>query len=297
MRVGIASFLLERAADAGATIDRLVTFGRQVESHGFAGIWVGDAMGRGEATLDPMLALACLCSVTTRIELGISVLQTPLRQPAELAHRAQTLNVLSQGRFRLGVGAGSTRSDFDYVGADFDRRFDALRQSISIMRGAWRGEPQNGVVLSPWQSNGSGPPILLGAWRSPGWIAYAAESCDGWIASGLFSKWDDLQTGLAAYRRAGGKRAILTNVPIDLRPHPEYADQWAEKAQVSFACPIDVARERLNKIERLGFDDLILVPPDDSPEHLAMAQELLRPAVPALVPPRAPDRPAGPMRQ
>ena len=292
MRVGIASFLLERAADAGTTIDRLVTFGRQVESHGFAGIWVGDAMGRGEATLDPMLALACLCSVTSRIELGISVLQTPLRQPAELAHRAQTLNVLSRGRFRLGVGAGSTRSDFDFVGADFVRRFDTLRKSIGIMRSTWRGEPQNGVALSRWQSNGSGPQILLGAWRSPRWIIYAAESCDGWIASGLFSKWDDLRAGLQAYRKAGGKRAILTNVPFDLRPHPKYADQWAKKAQVSLACPIDAARERLDQIERLGFDDLILVPPDESPDHLAMARELLRPDGSAT----APGRPAGIIR-
>jgi alkanesulfonate monooxygenase SsuD/methylene tetrahydromethanopterin reductase-like flavin-dependent oxidoreductase (luciferase family) len=292
MRIGIASFLNEHLDDAGTTVDRLVNFGRQIERHGFAGIWVGDAMGRGEPTLDPMLALACLSSVTTQIELGISVLQTPLRQPAELAHRAQTLNVLSQGRFRLGVGAGSTRSDFEFVGADFERRFDTLRKSIGIMRSTWRGEPQNGVALSPWQSNGSGPQILLGAWRSPGWIGYAAESCDGWIASGLFSKWDDLRAGVQAYRKAGGQRAILTNVPIDLRPRPEYADRWAKAAQVSLACPIDVARERLQQIERLGFDDLIVVPPDESPEHLEMAKELLRPDRPAT----QPDRPAGLMR-
>ncbi len=274
MRIGVASFLVERAADVGAMVERLAALGQQIEALGFSGIWVGDAMGRGEATLDPMLALATLCAVTTRIELGISVLQTPIREPAELAHRAQTLNVLAQGRFRFGVGAGSTRSDFDFVGANFEKRFAALRDSIDIMRRIWRGEPQNGVVLTPWQSNGT-PPVFLGAWRSPRWISYAAQSCDGWIASGLFSKWGDLEAGVQAYRKAGGTRAILTNVPIDLRPRPEYADHWAEVAQISLACPIGIARERLKRIEQLGFDDVILVPPDESPEHLEMAGELL----------------------
>jgi len=275
MRIGIASFLLERAADASTTIDRLVRFGQQVESHGFAGIWVGDAMGRGEPTLDPMLALASLCSVTRRIELGISVLQVPLRQPAELAHRAQTLNVLSEGRFRFGVGAGSTRADFDFVSANFEKRFATLEESIDIMRRAWRGEPLNGVALTPWRANRGGPPILLGAWRNPRWIDYAAHRCEGWIASGLFSKWEDLEAGVRAYRSAGGKRAILTNVPIDLRQRREYADKWAKVAQVSLACPLATARERLERIEQLGFDDLILVPPDESPEHLDMARELV----------------------
>lgn len=274
MRIGVASFLVERAADAGAMIGRITVLGQWIEALGFAGIWVGDAMGRGEATLDPMLALASLCAVTSRIELGISVLQTPIRQAAELAHRAQTLNVLAQGRFRFGVGAGSTRADFDFVGADFDKRFAALRDSIDIMRRTWRGDPQNGVVLTPWQSTGA-PPVLLGAWRSPRWISYAAQNCDGWIASGLFSKWEDLEAGVRAYRKAGGTRAILTNVPIDLRPRPEYADRWAEVAQISLACPIEIARARLKRIEQLGFDDVVVVPPDESPEHLDMARELL----------------------
>jgi alkanesulfonate monooxygenase SsuD/methylene tetrahydromethanopterin reductase-like flavin-dependent oxidoreductase (luciferase family) len=275
MRIGIASFLVERASDTVPMVSQLAEFARHVEQLGFSGIWVGDAMGRGEPTLDPMLALAALCSVTTRIELGISVLQVPIREVAELAHRAQTLNVLSQGRFRFGVGVGSTPADFDFTGADFDHRFANLLPAIEAMRDVWRGEPRNGVVLSPWLANGGGPSVLLGAWRNRRWISYAAQSCDGWIASGLFSKWDDATDGIRAYREAGGKRAILTNVPIDLRPRPEYADQWAKVAQITLACPMPVAVERLKRIEQLGFDDVVLVPPNESPEHLQMIRDLV----------------------
>jgi alkanesulfonate monooxygenase SsuD/methylene tetrahydromethanopterin reductase-like flavin-dependent oxidoreductase (luciferase family) len=275
MRVGIASFLVERPADTTAIVDRLASFAQRVERLGFGGIWVGDAMGRGEPTLDPMLALAALSSVTSRIELGVGVLQVPIRGAAELAHRAQTLNVLSKGRFRFGVGVGSTRADFDFTGVNFERRFATLLPSIETMRGIWRGDPQNGVALSRWSKNGSGPSMLLGVWRNRRWISYAAQHCEGWIASGLFSKWDDAIAGICAYREAGGKRAILTNVPIDIRPRPEYADQWAKVASITLTCPMGLAVERLQRIERLGFDDVVLVPPDESLEHLEMVRELV----------------------
>ncbi|MGH7154629.1 MAG: LLM class flavin-dependent oxidoreductase [Acetobacteraceae bacterium] len=277
MRIGIASFLSEHTPDDGATIDRLVALGHKTEELGFGGVWVGDAMGRGQRAMDPMVVLACLCSVTQRIELGIAVVQTPLRHPVELAHRAQTLNVLSRGRFRFGVGAGSTRADFNLVGANFEDRFKTLRSSIDIMRRAWRGEPENGVALSPWKSNGGGPPIMLGAWRSPHWVSYAAHHCDGWIASGLYSKWEDLESAVRAYRRAGGKRAILTNVPLDPRDRPETMEKWMQPANISLTGPVTTSRDRLKRIEQLGFDDLIVLPPDESPETVEMIAERLRP--------------------
>jgi alkanesulfonate monooxygenase SsuD/methylene tetrahydromethanopterin reductase-like flavin-dependent oxidoreductase (luciferase family) len=277
MRVGVASFLSEPSTLGGdPTIDRFVTFGREAERLGLDGVWVGDWMGRGTATLDPLLPLATLCSVTDRIELGTCVVQLPIRNPVELAHRVQTLNVLSKGRFVFGVGTGSTRADFDLLGVDFTQRFSLLESSIDLMRRAWRGEPINGVSLSPWQANGSGPPILLGAWRSPRWIGYAAERCDGWIASGLFSKWEQAEAGIRRYRQSGGQRAVLANVLVDFREVPVWQEDWARNAEISLSCPIDIARERLAKIEDLGFDDVILLPPDESPEYLDMIGELLQ---------------------
>src|SRR5438105_3911401 len=98
MRVGVVLFLGEPSTQVDEPmIDRFVTFGREVERLGLDGVWVGDFMGRGRPSLDPLLPLAALCSTTDRIELGTCVLQVPLRNPVELAHRAQTLNVLSKG--------------------------------------------------------------------------------------------------------------------------------------------------------------------------------------------------------
>ena len=85
-------------------IDRITEFGRQVEARGFPGIWIGDSLGRGRPTLDSLQVLTALAAVTRQVELGISVLQLPLRNPVELAHRVQSLQAMSNNRLVLGVG-------------------------------------------------------------------------------------------------------------------------------------------------------------------------------------------------
>ena len=81
-------------------LGRTADYARRIEAAGFPGIWVGDSMGRGRPTLDPLVELAVLAAVTERVELGIGVLQVPLRHPVELAHRVQSVQALSGGRLR-----------------------------------------------------------------------------------------------------------------------------------------------------------------------------------------------------
>src|SRR5271169_7022460 len=121
-------------------LDRVADYARRIEASGFPGIWVGDSLGRGRPTLDPLVELATLAAVTQKVELGIGVLQLPLRHPIELAHRVQSVQALSNKRLVLGVGSGSTKDDFDLLGYDYDKRFGALRSSLDIMRRTWRGE-------------------------------------------------------------------------------------------------------------------------------------------------------------
>src|SRR5437588_1041616 len=239
-------------------MSRMGDYARRIEASGFPGIWVGDSMGRGRPTLDPLTALAALAAVTERVELGIGVLQVSLRHPIELAHRVQSVQALSAGRLRLGVGSGSTRADFDLLGADYDQRFRTLMSSLETMRRAWRGEPVNGGTLSPWPGCEGGPPVLLGAWRNPRWITFAAKQCQGWIASGLYSSWEDLENGMRLYREAGRANAVLANGGVDLSAQLE-AGSLAERAKVSLVCLPDDARQRLKRLERIGFDDVLLV--------------------------------------
>jgi len=239
-------------------LNHIADYARRIEASGFPGIWVGDSLGRGRPTLDPLTALAALAAVTEHVELGIGVLQVSLRHPIELAHRVQSVQALSGGRLRLGVGSGSTRADFELLGGDYDHRFRTLRNSLDIMRRAWRGEPVNGGMLSTWPGCEGGPPILMGAWRSPRWITYAAKECQGWTPSGRFSSWEDLEAGMRVYRETGGTNAVLANVGVDLANRPESAE-LAAATDVALACSRDEARRRVKRMEQLGFDEVLLV--------------------------------------
>lgn len=52
---------------------------------------MGDSLGRGRSTMDPLIALAALATATERVELGIAVLQVSLRHSTDLAHRVQSV--------------------------------------------------------------------------------------------------------------------------------------------------------------------------------------------------------------
>ena len=253
---------------------RMADYARRIEAGGFPGIWVGDSMGRGRPTLDPLTALAALAAVTERVELGIGVLQVSLRHPVELAHRVQSVQALSGGRLQLGVGSGSTRADFELLGGDYDHRFRTLRESLAIMHRVWRGEPLDGGTLSVWPGCEGGPPILMGAWRSPRWIAYAAKECQGWTPSGRFSSWEDLEYGMRLYRDAGGTNAVLANVAVDFEDRPEAAG-LAEATNVALVCPPEEARRRIKRMEALGFDEVLLVSPAGVLEEIERARDFL----------------------
>src|SRR5262245_39484306 len=233
----------ETNSDSGL-MDRICEFARRVEERGFPGIWIGDSLGRGRPALDSLQVLSAVAAVTRRVELGTAVLQLPLRNPIELAHRVQSLQAMSNNRMVLGVGSGSTRDDFALLGYDYDHRFRTFKNDLEIMAKVWNGEPVNGGTLATWPGCKGGPAILIGAWRSPRWITYAAKQAQGWTPSGRYSSLEDLEFGMTLYREQGGTNAVLANCSVDLKERPESAE-LAKLASVNFICPPDEARRRI----------------------------------------------------
>src|SRR5580698_50833 len=157
MRLGIVTIPRRLPPGGESMIDHLITVAQKVEALDFHGLWLTDAFARGCTTLDPLSAMGVLCAVTKKIELGTCVIQVPVRHPVEHAHRVQTINLLSGGRFRFGVGTGSTKADFDCVEADFDTRFKVLPGMLEVMRRTWNGEAVNGHPISDWPGTEGGP--------------------------------------------------------------------------------------------------------------------------------------------
>jgi alkanesulfonate monooxygenase SsuD/methylene tetrahydromethanopterin reductase-like flavin-dependent oxidoreductase (luciferase family) len=257
MRVSTMIRISPAMAADGRLMDRLTDFARQVEARGFPGIWIGDSLGRGRATLDSLQVLTALAAVTSTVALGVSVLQLPLRNPVELAHRVQSLQAMSNSRLILGVGSGSTRDDFELLGCDYDHRFRTFRNDLEIMQKVWHGEPVNGGTLATWPGCKGGPPILIGAWRSPRWITYAAKQAQGWTPSGRYSRLEDLEYGMKVYREQGGTNAVLANCSVDLRERPESAE-LAKLASVNFICPPEEARRRIRRVAEMGFEEILI---------------------------------------
>ena len=180
---------------------------------------------------------------------------------------------MTGGRLRLCVGASSTRGDFEAVGKDYDARFRALREALPLMRRLWRGETVDGVSLMPPTAAQGGPPILIGSWAGGRWIPAAAQDYDGWIASATYTGAPTLKAGVARFRDAGGKRAIVTNIPVDLKaPTTPLADE----GPYSLRCSPDEAAARLARLAEFGFDDAVLVVEDHSEENLRAVRALWR---------------------
>jgi alkanesulfonate monooxygenase SsuD/methylene tetrahydromethanopterin reductase-like flavin-dependent oxidoreductase (luciferase family) len=125
------------------------------------------------------------------------------------------------------------------------------------MNKVWSGEPVNGGRLAVWPGCEGGPPILIGAWRSPRWITYAAKRAQGWTPSGRYSSLEDLEEGMNIYREQGGSNAVLANCSVDLQERPESAE-LAKLASVNFICPAEEARRRINRVKEIGFDEILI---------------------------------------
>jgi len=255
------------------TREALVGSARTAERLGFDSLWFFDAMSRGFILPDPLIGVSVAAAVTTRVEVGTCILQVPLRNPVELAHRILTAHLVSGGRLLLGVGAGSTQADFDALGLDYAGRLQALEEALPVMRRLWRGEKVGAANLTPWPAALGGPAVLIGSWGGKHWIPRAAQEFDGWIASAGRTNLNTLTEGIRRYRAAGGKRAIVTNIAVDLSSPTEACP---DDRPFHLRCAPDAAAQRLRKLRDLGFDDAVLVLKGTSEASLAAARALLR---------------------
>src|SRR5437016_12989416 len=149
MRLGLA---LPNASPEGRPLTgpALIAGTRAVQRAGSDGLWCFDSTGRGPMTPDPLIAVSVAATVTGRLTLGTGILQVPLRRPVELAHRILTAHLICGGRLLLGVGAGSTKADFDAVGVEFSTRMQQMDDALVLMRRLWSGEQVGAANLTPW---------------------------------------------------------------------------------------------------------------------------------------------------
>jgi probable F420-dependent oxidoreductase len=153
-----------------ATADDWVAKARRAENLGYATLLIPDRLGR---IYSPFPALAALATATRQIRLGTFVVAAGLRNPVLLAADAATLDVLSGGRFELGIGAGVGEEDFRRAGLPFGtpgERVARLTETLQIVKPLLAGEAVTfqgvhysveGVTVSPRPIQRPRPPILV----------------------------------------------------------------------------------------------------------------------------------------
>lgn len=95
----------------------------------------------GHQTIDPFIALGHAAAVTERIRLITYLSVLPYRNPFLVGKAAATLDLLSEGRFTLGLGVGYQRGEFKALGVDFDERNDLFDEALDVLPRFWTGEP------------------------------------------------------------------------------------------------------------------------------------------------------------
>lgn len=228
----------------------------RVENAGLDGAWFFETLGRGYFNFDPFGAICAAAAVTRSIELGVGVVQAPLRHPIDLAQRALTAHHLSNGRFLFGVGTGASQETYSAFGLRFEERFERLESSITTMQALWRGETVDGLNLTPWPSMTGGPPVFIGSWAGGRWIRIAAEQHAGWIGSATYTSFGELKKGVARFKALGGQRAIATNIQIDLEAVS--AGRLSDDDHFDLRCSPAEAANRLKQLQDCGFDDAVV---------------------------------------
>ncbi len=268
MRIGVSLNIHRLETASGSLYTDAM---RTAEKVGFDGIWFFDALGRGTFRVDPISGMAAAAAVMDTIELGTCILLVPLRGTVELAHRILGIHYLSGGRIRLGVGTGSTEGDFKATGNDFSARFRKLAEALPVMQALWRGEVVGDANLTPPDFAAGGPPILIGSWAGSRWIPIAANDYDGWISSCHFTNIATLKEGYKRFKGEGGGRTVASNIPVDFSGG---GGTLLDDDNLNLRCSEEEAKERLNLLAEIGFDDAIVTVNDFSEDHMMAVRAL-----------------------
>ncbi|MFT4798186.1 MAG: putative F420-dependent oxidoreductase [Candidatus Azotimanducaceae bacterium] len=204
-------------------------------------------------THDPFVALTAAAAVTSRIKIGTGICLVIERDPIVLAKECASLDVLSNGRFILGIGAGWNVEEMENHGASFKNRWKIVREKILAMREIWNkdeaefhGEFVDFDPIWSWPKplQAGGPPVWLGA-NSKWTFDRVAEYCDGWMPIGGMGR-DGMENLNEACNKRGKK-----------------AD---DMAVALFGAPADV--EQVKGLIDRGFTDLIFGLPQSSADKV-----------------------------
>lgn len=247
-----------KAGQWGWSFSDLVTSWRLAEQAGFHGLSCFDHISAsGERAWEPVTLLGVMAAVTERVDLAVHVLNASLRNPLLLAGQLAVVQAASEGRLRVGLGAGSGFAVEDHRAAgipflSFDERVLRLEACCRVLPALWRAESVTDEALG--LSNASlgpldiaVPPVVVGG-DSDRILDIAARHADGWNGQGGdVDKWSRRSSRLDSACREAGREGPITK-EAQLFADPYLTDD-----------DLDGLQAHLDKLRAAGAERVVLV--------------------------------------
>jgi probable F420-dependent oxidoreductase len=217
--------------------------------------------------LDPLEVLTFAGAQTRRIHLGTSVLDIPYYNPVMLARRLTTLDVLSGGRLRVGLGLGWSKDEFDTMGASLSQRGHRADEFLRVLKAIWTTDPVEfhgdyyqipRSIVGPKPVQKPHPPIYLAAY-APGALKRAATLANGWNPAGLsVEQMAPMAAQLREMAKAAGRDPmsleVIVRANLHITPLPLGGDRWI------FTGSFDQIQADIERVRAFGADELFFDP-------------------------------------
>ena len=290
MRIGVAL----PSMVAGLDRDTLLAWMRGVDAGPFSVLGVGERIAYPNQEV--MTTLAAAAAVTDRVGIMATVCVLPMHSAVHVAKQAATIDVVSGGRFTLGVGVGGRDEDYRALGASFERRLPRLDEQVAVLRRVWAGEPpHDGVgVVGPAPVQPGGPRVLASS-MGPKSMARSVQWSDGLAGFDMSADPTAIGAAVAAYagawKAAGrpGRPFLQSSAWFGLGPDageqvPAYAFRYLQIFGDELATMLAgmqrltspaALRDNLRAIADLGVDEFILAATVADPDELARVADVV----------------------
>jgi probable F420-dependent oxidoreductase len=235
----------------------------------------------------PLETLAYVAAHTRRIALGTSLLVMPFHNPVLVARQLTTLDVLSGGRLRVGLGQGWSKDEYEATGAALDRMGARADEFIKVLQAIWGPDPVRfegeffrvpASILQPKPVRQPRPPIYLAAY-TPSALRRVARLADGWLPTGipLANVGPMMEQVRLQAREVGRDPAALELIIL---AHLSVTEDLQENGRADFTGNLEQIRQDIQRARELGANEIILNPRraavDLSEDGLLRALEQLR---------------------
>jgi probable F420-dependent oxidoreductase len=217
--------------------------------------------------LDPLEALTFAAAQTKKIGLGTSVLDIPYHNPVMLARRLTTLDVLSNGRLRLGLGLGWSKDEMDAVGSDIKKRGAMADEFLQVLKAIWTTNPVEfhgkfyqipKSYIGPKPVQKPHPPIYMAAF-APTAMKRLATMADGWNPVAIpVDGMAQMFGGLKQMAKEAGRDP--SSLKMIVRAHVDISDKPLGKERMIFSGTLDQIKEDVAGCKRIGAHELFFDP-------------------------------------